>query len=318
MKKTVITFTILAALVLSLTGCGDSRTPASEAPAQPPVTADAPAPAEDEPAAETHRENGERFEAVIAVEGMEETVPYEHVVNETAGFEMDYEYESFTRHSEADRERFISVWDDPENPENYLEVTGSPEDAETVAASVSEELSQTYDLLKESYELARGGSCTRIEASEIKGTGRMSDQLQVVYIIPAPDGCRVAAAHFSIEGAEGFGRRFFYMVNTLSVIERDGKGRLSDEQALSWIRNYCYAAYPNLEGMVNAGEYRISWEIVSSDEQEIVVMFRSYTGAEVRYYIDRTTGDAYSTEFVPGITPEEQRTEEIINVWEYR
>ncbi len=58
---------------------------------------------------------------------MEETVRYEHVRNTALGFEMDYDFESFVRRSEPDRECFISVYDDPEAPENYLEVTFSAE-----------------------------------------------------------------------------------------------------------------------------------------------------------------------------------------------
>ena len=40
-------------------------------------------------------------------------------------------------------------------------------------------------------------------------------------------------------------------------------------------------------------------EIVSSDEQQIVVLFRSYTGAQIRYYIERAAGDVSVTELVP-------------------
>ena len=167
----------------------------------------------------TGRQDGERFETVIILEGMEETVQYEHIVNEALGFEMDYDYESFVRKSEAERELFISIWDDLENPEDYLEVTRSAEDADTVAASVRELLSQEYDLLEDSRELDGAGSCIRIEASELKGTGRMADHLQVVYIIPASDGCRVATAHYYIEASEGLARRFAYLVNTLTVID---------------------------------------------------------------------------------------------------
>ena len=166
------------------------------------------------------RQNGERFEDVIILEGMEETVRYEHVRNDTLGFEMDYDYESFIRRSEADRESFLSIYDDKNNPENYLELTYRAEDADTVAASVRALLSQEYDLLESERVLERAGSCIRIEASELKGTGRMADLLQVVYIIPASDGCRVATEHFSIESAEGFGRRFSYMLDTLAVIDR--------------------------------------------------------------------------------------------------
>lgn len=230
MKKATLTLAALAALVLSLTGCGNARPADSGAPAaEPQATVDVQPPTEDDEqlapseapksAAESGRQDGERFETVIMLEGMEETVPYEHIVNKTVGFEMDYEYESLVRHSEGARERFISIWDAFESPENYLEVTASPEDAGTVAAAISEDLSQEYNLLKEPRTLERAGDCIRIEASERKDNGEMADQLQVVYIIPASDGCRVATAHFSVEAAEGFGRRFSDMLNTLSVID---------------------------------------------------------------------------------------------------
>ena len=154
---------------------------------------------------------------------------------------MDYDYESFARQSEEGRERFVSVWDDPENPGNWLELTASAESAESAAASVGEELSKEYDIIREPITLEHAGSCIRIEASKLKGTGRMADQLQVVTVIPAPDGCRVAAEHFSIESAEGFGcrvaaehfsiesaegfgRRFSYMLNTLAVVDRKAAG----------------------------------------------------------------------------------------------
>ena len=166
------------------------------------------------------RQDGERFEAVIMIEGLEETVQYEHIRSEALGFEMDYDYGSFIRRSEADRERFISTWDDPQDPENYLEVTFSAEDADTIAAAVREELSQEYDLYEETRELDRAGDCLYMEASVLKGTNSMADHLQVIYIIRAADGCRIAAEHFTAESAEGFGRRFSYMLNTLKVIDR--------------------------------------------------------------------------------------------------
>ena len=184
------------------------------------------------------RQDGERFEAVIILEGMEETVQYEHIVRGDLGFEMDYDYESFERYSDPELESFLSVWDGPGNPENFLEVTFSAEDADTVAAAVREELSQTYDLYEETRELNRAGECLYIEASVLKGTNNMADQLQMVYIIPTTDGCIVATVHCAAEAAEGFGRRFSYMLNTLKVIDRIDRyaesadvanaGRLSD------------------------------------------------------------------------------------------
>ena len=164
------------------------------------------------------RQDGERFEDTVMLEGMAETVRCEHVVSQAAGVELDYDYENFERRSEADRECFISRYDDPDNPQNWLEVQYSAEDAEAVRASVSETLSKDYDIITEQYVLDRAGSCIRIDASEAKGGGGTPDLLQMVYIIPASDGCRVATAHYSVEGAEGFGARFAHIMNTLSVI----------------------------------------------------------------------------------------------------
>ena len=38
------------------------------------------------------------------------------------------------------------------------------------------------------------------------------------------------------------------------------------------------ASYPDLEEIVSAGEYPVYWEVASSDAEEIVILFRSYTG----------------------------------------
>lgn len=225
MKKKLFISLLSAALMLSLAACGKAPAAESEAPAaEPQVTeavSDVTAPQTPEvasDAAEPARQDGDRFEAVIIMEGMEETVQYEHLRNEALGFEMDYEYESFARESDSERERFVSVWDDPNAPENYLEIAYNTGNSELVASAISATLSGTYDTTTEEYELDGAGTCLRIEAAVLKGTNNMADQLQEVYIIPAHDGCLVATAHFSIEAAEGFGHRFAYMLNTLSVL----------------------------------------------------------------------------------------------------
>ena len=125
MKK-LLAFALLSALVLSLAACGGapaavSNTPAAEVQETASVTF--------EPAHASGRQNGERFEEVIALEGMEETVRYEHVRNDELGFEMDYDYESLVRRSEPERECFVSIYDDPQNPQYYLEVTASASDS---------------------------------------------------------------------------------------------------------------------------------------------------------------------------------------------
>ena len=323
----------LAMAILLLTtvlgGCG-RRDDAAEpsVPAQIEETA-VPAPAEEsagpgEPTeapaveVETGRQNGERFEDVIILEGMEETVHYEHLRNDALGIDMDYDYETFVRRNETDREIFVSRWDDPEHPENYLELRYNPLDAETVAANICAALSNEYEIDREdSFPLERAGGCIRIDASEVKGGGYMPDHLQTVYIIPAGDGCRIAAVHSYIVESEGFGRRFRYMMDTFSAVPAQGEKRLTDEQALSAIRNYCCIRDPDLEGIVKAGDYPVYWEISSSDDSQIVLVFRSYTGSQNRFYIDPVSGNASVTELVPGVTDEERSTEESLNVWGY-
>ncbi len=102
-----------------------------------------------------------------------------------------------------------------------------------------------------------------------------------------------------------------------STENEPGNKKLSDQQALAAIKQYCLVNNPDLESIVNAGDQQVYWDIQSSTDSEIVVLFRSYTGAQVRYYIDPVSGETYVTEFVSGVTAEEQRTDESINVWDY-
>ncbi len=93
--------------------------------------------------------------------------------------------------------------------------------------------------------------------------------------------------------------------------------RISDDQALEAIKAYCHESNPDLQRIEDEGEYPVYWEIESSSDEAIVVLFRSYTGCLVRYYIDPVSGDTYVTEFVEGITEEEQKTDEAFNVKDY-
>ena len=196
MKKFIVTLTILAALVLSLAGCGKARPAETAAPtAAPQATAEAqptaePAPAETAapqpaetpaPAPAPTRRDGERFEAVIMLEGMEETVNYEHVRREDLGFEMDYDYEMFVRQSGADCERFVSVWDgNPADPVDFFEVRYDAGNAEQVADALNAALSNEYDTTVDTRKMDNGVQAIRIEASVIKGTNQMAARLQVV------------------------------------------------------------------------------------------------------------------------------------------
>ncbi len=167
------------------------------------------------------REVGERFEGTIILEGMDETVKYEHIRNDALGFEMDYDYENFGRYTEQDRERLISIWDNPDNPEIYIEITRNVENVETTAASIRDTLSAEYDASMEQSSLDGAGECIEIRA-EVDHNNQMSIwQLQMVYIIPANDGgSLVVWGHYTMESADGFGARMSNMINSLVVVEQ--------------------------------------------------------------------------------------------------
>lgn len=100
--------------------------------------------------------------------------------------------------------------------------------------------------------------------------------------------------------------------------DNDLEKKITDEQALSAIQEYCLNNNPDLKDIVEAGEYETYWTIEASTDYEIVVLYRSYTGAQIRYYIDRITGDVHVTESVPGITDGEEPSDETLNVWDYQ
>ena len=216
-----IALLVLAAAWMTLAGCGmrsRAEVPAAPAATAAPAGTAEPAPSPETETAPDHRP-GDRYEGSVTIEGMEETVRYEHIRNDLLGFEMAYDYERFLRQSETDRECFVSCWDSPGDPENYLEVRYSPLDAETAAAAVCEILSDDYQVRREdAFSLERAGQCIRILADEVKGGGFMPEHLQTVYVIPAADGCRVAAAHCATVESEGFLRRFHAMMNSFSAV----------------------------------------------------------------------------------------------------
>ena len=69
--------------------------------------------------------------------------------------------------------------------------------------------------------------------------------------------------------------------------------------------------------MNDPDDYTVYWDVSTNEAGEVVVLYRSYTGAQIRYYIDPDTGDTYVTELVPGITDEEQQTDESFNIRDY-
>ncbi|MCR4794468.1 MAG: hypothetical protein K5898_04760 [Ruminococcus sp.] len=95
----------------------------------------------------------------------------------------------------------------------------------------------------------------------------------------------------------------------------NGSDALTENQALDAIKNYY--SINNLALTTDSSEYNSYWDVATNESNEIVVLYRSYTGAQMRYYIDPVSGETYVTEFVPGIIDTEQRTEESFNARDY-
>ena len=93
--------------------------------------------------------------------------------------------------------------------------------------------------------------------------------------------------------------------------------KITEEQATQAIHDYCIESFPDLANMEGSDDYTLYWEASTNENGEIVVLYRSYTGALIRYYVNPETGDTYVTEQVPGIIDDEQRTEETLNVKDY-
>ena len=92
---------------------------------------------------------------------------------------------------------------------------------------------------------------------------------------------------------------------------------LTEEQALKAIKIYCSINNPELEKEMDSDEYTVYWDVETNENSEIVVLFRSYTGSQTRYYIEPISGETYVTELVPGIIDEEQRTDVSFNARDY-
>lgn len=93
--------------------------------------------------------------------------------------------------------------------------------------------------------------------------------------------------------------------------------QITNEQAFNAVMNYCKSVNPDFSAEINTEGYTEYWDTTTDESGEILVIYRSYTGAQTRYHIDPVSGEAYVTELVPGIIDEEQPTGETFNAREY-
>ena len=97
----------------------------------------------------------------------------------------------------------------------------------------------------------------------------------------------------------------------------DAPGVITDEQALEAVKIFMASSgQPEIEP-ADGEEVTEYYEIESSTGEEIVVLYRSYTASQTRFYIERATGHTEVTELVPGIIDEETSTGESFNIWNY-
>lgn len=101
------------------------------------------------------------------------------------------------------------------------------------------------------------------------------------------------------------------------TVEKDGseQRKITDEQAEKAFENYMYEYMPHLkeEYYQDATWY---WDLVDSDENEIVFKFRSYTAAQFYYYIDRNSGYTYATS-LDVAEGTQSLTDISFNIWDY-
>ena len=103
----------------------------------------------------------------------------------------------------------------------------------------------------------------------------------------------------------------------LPAIEDDGLDApdvVTDEEALDAVISFMSSTQPEVISNDDYTEYFI---VESSTPEQIVVLYRSYTASQTRFYIDRATGETKVTELVPGIIDEETETGEEFNIKNY-
>ena len=72
---------------------------------------------------------------------------------------------------------------------------------------------------------------------------------------------------------------------------------ITAEMAFEGVNNYCHSAYD--WSVAEENPSMMSLTMGEETETEYQVIFRSYTGAIVNFYVDKTTGTTRMVEYVP-------------------
>ena len=91
------------------------------------------------------------------------------------------------------------------------------------------------------------------------------------------------------------------------------KGQISKKMALEGVSNYCHSAYDWSAAEENPDIMGV--EMGEENDSAYQVVFRSYTGALVHFYVDKVSGTTRMVESVPALHVEEEAG--TINLFDY-
>ena len=91
------------------------------------------------------------------------------------------------------------------------------------------------------------------------------------------------------------------------------KSEITAEMAYEGVSNYCHSAYDWSVAEVNPSMMYV--EMGEETESEYQVVFRSYTGAFVYFYVEKTSGTTRMVEYVPALDIKEEAG--VIDIFDY-
>ena len=92
----------------------------------------------------------------------------------------------------------------------------------------------------------------------------------------------------------------------------ESKGEITEDMAYEAVSNYCHKEY---DWSAAEDPSMMYIEMGEGSESEYKVVFHSYTGALVNFYVNKETGDTRLTEYVPALNIEEEAGN--INIRDY-
>ena len=106
---------------------------------------------------------------------------------------------------------------------------------------------------------------------------------------------------------------FVLMMALCSCHNNAAKSEITAEMALEGVSNYCHSAYDWSVAKENPSIMGI--EIGEETDSMYQVVFRSYTGAVVNFYVDKTSGKTRMEEIVPALGVKEEAG--VIDLYDY-